>query len=267
MNIGRPAHVRGVSFRPLARNPLRAPQRKELPMADPARDQTPDPITKGKLLGSAELIDLAEFAAKRAEKFSATIETLRAGIEARATEAAEALAKADFPRDQQKIAADKARAKARTEIIANSSEARWTEIRQLVAAAEGLALTEALYASPQAVLSRAGLGTPERSDYLKQIAGAGPAEMRQLAALAVATRNTVLGAALQSINDRLPRRDRPISSAELAEALVGEETRAVQSAIARIKTAAQRAINANRELETGRARPLDRVKLALNSKE
>jgi hypothetical protein len=232
-------------------------------MADPARDQTPDPITKGKLLGSAELISLAEFAAKRAEKFSATIDTLRAGIEARATEAAEALAKADFPRDQQKIAADKARAKARTEIIANSSEARWAEIRQLVAAAEGLALTEALYASPQAVLSRAGLGDARRTDLIKQIGGAGSAEMRQLAMLAIATKDVVLGAAIQSVNDRLPRRDRPLSSAELATALVGEETRTVQAAIATIRHSVQSAINANRALEAGRANPVDRVKLAL----
>lgn len=235
-------------------------------MAEPAQDQTPDPITKGKLLGSAELVSLADFAAKRAEKLGKTIDTLSAGIEARAAEAAEALAKADFPRDQQKVAADKVRAKARTEIIAASSDARWAEIRQLVAAAEGLALTEALYASPQAVLSRAGLGTPERTDLIKQIGGAGPAEMRQLAALAVATGNKVLGAALQSVNDRLPRRDRAISSAELAEALVGEETRAVQASIAAIRTAAQRAINANREFEAGRIRPVDRVKLALNAK-
>lgn len=236
-------------------------------MADPAHDQTPDPITKGKLLGSAELVSLADFAAKRAEKLGKTIDTLSAGIEARAAEVANSLASAGFDARAQADAAAKARAKARVEVVANSSDARWAEIKQLVAAAEGLALTEALYASPQAVLTRAGLGTPERTDFMKQVAGAGPAEMRQLAALAVATKNTVLGAALQSVNDRLPRRDRAISSAELAEALVGEETRAVQSAIAAIKTAAQRAINANREFEAGRVRPVARVKLALNSKE
>jgi hypothetical protein len=210
---------------------------------------------------------LADFAAKRAAKLSATIDSLRAGIEAKATEAAEALAKADFPRDQQKVAADKARAKARTEIIAASSDARWTEIRALASAAEGLALTEALYASPQAVLSRAGLGEARRTDLIKQIGGAGPAEMRQLAMLAIATKDAVLGAAIQSVNDRLPRRDRPLSSAELAAALVGEETRAVQAAIAAIRHSVQSAINANRALEMGRANPVDRVKLALQSKE
>lgn len=115
------------------------------------------------------------------------------------------------------------------------------------------------------MLSRAGLGTPERTDLMKQVAASGPAEMRQLAALAIATGNKVLGAALQSVNDRLARRDRAISSADLAEKLVGEETRAVQSAILAIKTTAQRAIVANREFEAGKARPLDKIKLALNT--
>jgi len=66
------------------------------------------------------------------------------------------------------------------------------------------------------------------------------------------------------VNAVLSRRDRPISSAELAAALVGEETVAVQSAIAAIKHAAQSALNKNREFESGKVRPLDRVKLALN---
>jgi hypothetical protein len=227
-------------------------------------DPEPAPITAGKLLPKAELIDLAAFAAKRAEKLGQTIATLTAGAEARAADAAKSLAAAGFDPKAQADAADKARAKARAEIVAASSEARWAEIKQLVAAAEGLALTEALYASPQAVLARAGLGDARRTDLMAQVAGAGPAEVRQLAMLAVATKDVVLGAAIQSVNDRLPRRDRPISSAELADALVGEEARAVSTAIAAIKNAAQRALNANREFEAGKVRPVDRVKLALN---
>lgn len=82
-------------------------------MADPAHDQTPDPITKGKLLGSAELVSLADFAAKRAEKLGKTIDTLSAGIEARAAEVANSLASAGFDARAQADAAAKARAKAR----------------------------------------------------------------------------------------------------------------------------------------------------------
>ena len=235
-------------------------------MAEPAQDLPPE-IPTGKLLVKAELVSLAEFAARRAEKLGKTLTTLTAGIEARASEVAASLASAGFDPRAQADAADKARAKARAEVIPASSDARYEELRQLVAAAEGLALTEALYASPQAVLARAGLGDPRRSDLLAQLSGAGPAELRQMAALAIATKDAVLGAVLQTVNDRLPRRDRPISSAELAAALVGEDTRAVQAAVLGIKTTVQRAVVANREFEAGRTRPLDRIKLALASKE
>ena len=237
----------------------------DLPPIPP--DPEPAPITAGKLLPKAELIDLAAYAAKRAEKLGQTIANLTAGIEARAADVAQSLASAGFDSRSQMEAADKARAKVRQEIITASSDARWAEIKTIVAAADGLALTELLFASPQAVLPRAGLGDTRRTDLMQQVAGAGPAEVRQLAMLAVATKDVVLGAAIQSVNDRLPRRDRPISSAELAQALVGEETRAVQSAIAAIKHAAQSALNMNREFQSRKVRPLDRLKLAPNKKE
>ena len=230
-------------------------------------DPEPAPITAGKLLPKGELIDLAAFAAKRAEKLGQTIATLTAGAEARAADVAKSLAAAGFDPKAQADAADKARAKARAELVANSKDARYAELRALVAAADGLAVTEALYASPSAVLARAGLGDPRRTNLMQQVAGAGPVEVRQLATLAVATKDVVLGAAIQSVNDRLPRRDRPVSSAELAAALVGDETREVQSAIAAIRLAVQSALNKNREYESGKVRPLDRVKLALNQKD
>ena len=65
----------------------------------------------------------------------------------------------------------------------------------------------------------------------------------------------------------MPRRDRPLSTAELAERLVGDETRAVQDAVTKIKLAAQSALNINREFQAGRRNPLARVKLALNKQE
>ena len=107
----------------------------------------------------------------------------------------------------------------------------------------------------------------ERTHYQTQLEGSGNVEVKNMAALAVATGNKVLGAAVMSVVDRMPRRDRPLSTAELAERLVGDETRAVQDAITKIKLAAQAALNANREFTAGRVKPLDRVRLALNKKE
>lgn len=215
----------------------------------------------------AEVISLAEVALRRAEKFGRLIDTLDAGIAARAAEAAEAMARAGFPPDQQRAGADKATATARLEVTKNSEAARWEALRELNAAVESIATTAALWASPVIVLARHGLGTPERTNYQQQLAGAGPVELVNMAQLATASGNKVLGAALLSIIDRMPARSRPFSAADLASALVGEEVRAMQSAIDTIRASAQRALVRNREWERGRVSPLDRVKLALNKKD
>ncbi len=235
-------------------------------MAD-ALPSLPLDIPDKPILTTAEVVSLAEVAARRAEKFGRLIDTLESGVTSRATEAADTLARAGFTPQDQQAAADKAAAIARREVVANSSDARWSQLKELNAAADSLAATAQLWASPVAVLSRAGLGTPERSAYMQQLDGSGIVELRNTALLAAATGNKTLGAALVAIIDRMPARSRPFSAADLADRLVGEETRSVQAAIAAVRQSAQRAINRNREWEAGKVRPLDRVKLALDSKE
>lgn len=157
-------------------------------------------------------------------------------------------------------------AKARAEVTAASDAARWETLKELNAAAESLALTAALYASPVVVLSRQGLGSPERSAYQMQVASAGPTELTNLATFAIATQNRALGAALLSALDAMPARSRPFSAQELADKLCGEETRAILASVEAVRTANQRALNANRGFERGRADPLAAVKLALRNK-
>ena len=219
----------------------------------------------GKLLNSADLVNLAEYASRRADKFAATIATLESGIAARAAEAADSLARADFPRDAQKLAAAKMAAKARVEVTQASDESRWATLKELNAAAESLALTATLYASPVVVLSRQGLGTAERSAYQMQVASAGPTELANLATFAVATNNRVLGAALVSVIDAMPARSRPFSAQDLANQLCGDETRAILASVEAVRTANQKALNANRAFLRGRADPLANVKLALRN--
>lgn len=233
-------------------------------MAEPAPQL---PQTDTPAFATADVISLAEVAARRAEKFGQLIDTLDAGVAKRAADAADSLARAGFDAKDQQAAADKAAATARREVVANSSDARWERLRELQAASDSLAMTAMLWASPVTVLSRAGLGTPERSAYLTQLEGSGVVELRNMAALATATKNKVLGAALVTIIDRMPARSRPFSSAELAERLCGEEWRQVDAAIREVREAARRSIMRNREYEAGKVRPLDRVKLALNKKE
>ena len=150
-------------------------------------------------------------------------------------------------------------------MVESSTDARWLHFKKLNAAADSLATTAQLRASPVTVFARSGLGTPERSAYQQQLDGSGIVELKNAALLAVATNNKVLGAALVSILDRMPARSRPFSAQDLADKLVGAETRQVQDAITAVKLAAQRAIIRNREWEAGKVRPLDRVKLALNT--
>lgn len=220
----------------------------------------------GKLLDRGELVNLAEYAARRAEKFGQTIASLEAGIAARAADAAKSAQAAGFAPDLQRQAADKTAAKARAEVTAASDEARWGTLRELNAAAESLALTATLFASPVVVLSRAGLGTPERSAYLEQVRNAGPTELANLAAFAIASKNRTLAAALVSVVDAMPARSRPFSAHDLAEKLVGEEQRAVMASVEAIRTAYERALVANRNFQNNRANPIDKVKLALRAR-
>ena len=236
-------------------------------MAEPALDLTPAiPFSNTPALATADVISLAEVAAKRAAKFATMIDTLEAGPAARAAEVGRSLEGVGMPKRDVEAAVAKAQVAARTEVQNNSSDARWQSIKELVASAESLETTAQLWASPVIVLSRAGLGSDERSNFMRQLEGAGPVELTNMAVHAAATGSKVLGAAILSIIDRMPRKDRPFNASELAEKLVGVETKAVQDAIASIRNAAQRAIVKNREFEQRRVNPIDRVKMALNNK-
>ena len=237
-------------------------------MPEPAHSPgTELPALASPPMARGEVISLADAVARRAEKFAQTITTLSTGITARGGEAADTLAHADFPPESQAEAGRKAEAKARSEVRANSSESRWSVLKELKAAEDAVSTTALLFASPVSVLARAGLGTPERTHYLTQLEGAGIVELRNMAAFAIATKNTTLGAALLTIVDRLPARSRPFSAQDLAQRLVGEEAQAVMDAVNRVRAAVQRSLVANRDFERGRASAFDKVKIALNKKE
>ncbi len=236
-------------------------------MAEPAINESPAiPFSNAPLLSTAEVISLAEVAARRAEKFGAMIDTLTAGIAARAAEAAQSAKAAGFPPDLQKQAATQTAAKAKAELLANSDKERWDRIRELTAAEESLATVDRLFANPIAVLARSGLGSAERVNFAAAVATSGPAELRQFAEFAVATKNRVLGAALLSRLDALPAKNRPFSAHELADKLCGEETRAVRASIDAVRNATNRALTANRAFTAGKSNPLDTIKMGLRAR-
>lgn len=145
-------------------------------MAEPALDLTPPiPFSNTPALATADVISLAEVAAKRSAKFAAMIDNLQAGPAARAAEVGRSLSGVGMPRRDVEAAVAKAEVAARTEVQNNSSDSRWQAIKELVASAESLATTAQLWASPVVVLARAGLGSDERTNFVHQLEGAGPA--------------------------------------------------------------------------------------------
>lgn len=119
------------------------------------------------------------------------------------------------------------------------------------------------YDSPVKVLSRAALGDERRTAYLQQLAYAGPAELAHLAQVAVSTSNVPLAAALLSLLDRMPTKDRPVGPAELAHAMKMDDFVKVGEYIKIGDARLQGIIVAVRAWNAGKSNPLDTVQLAL----
>lgn len=119
------------------------------------------------------------------------------------------------------------------------------------------------YDSPVKVLSRAALGTPQRTAYLQQLEHAGPAELAHLAQVAVSTQNVPLAAAVLSLLDRMPSKDRPLGPADLARAMRLEDFLKVGEYIKLGDARLQGIIVAVRTWKQGRSNPINTVQLAL----
>lgn len=119
------------------------------------------------------------------------------------------------------------------------------------------------YSSPVKVLSRAALGTPQCTEYLQQLAYAGPAELAHMAQVAVATQNVPLAAAVLSLLDRMPSKDRPFGPADLAHAMKLEDYLKVQEYIKLGDARLQGILVSIRTWKQGRSNPINTVQLAL----
>lgn len=99
----------------------------------------------------------------------------------------------------------------RREVVEATDKARFAPLKAMQRVEEEVLAADTVFASPVSILAREGIGSPERSRYMEQITHSGPAELANLAALAVAERNKTLGAAILSRLDRLNKRDRELS--------------------------------------------------------
>lgn len=156
-------------------------------------------------------------------------------------------------------ATEKKLAEYRDLLVAETQANRDDQIRQLREAAERLSLTDTLYPSPIALLSSSGLGSRERSEYLAQLRNAGPAELSTYARLAIARGDKLLGAAVLSRLDSLPRDGRPFTAHDLAEKLVGDDHRKLTQAAKRGRLLLETAVAADRELQTGRRDSIGKI--------
>jgi hypothetical protein len=122
------------------------------------------------------------------------------------------------------------------------------------------------YDSPAKVLSRAALGDPKRTEYLQQLQHAGPAELAHLAQVAVSTQNVPLAAAVLSLLDRMPTKDRPHGPAEFALAMQMPEYLQVQEWIKLGDLRLQGILVSIRTFRSGKSNPLNTVALGLREK-
>ena len=122
------------------------------------------------------------------------------------------------------------------------------------------------YDSPAKVLSRAALGDERRTAYLQQLAYAGPAELGHMAQVAVSSKNVPLAAAVLSLLDRMPSKDRPVGPAELAHAMRLDDFLKVGEYIKLGDARLQGILVAIRTWKHGRSNPINTVQLALRER-
>ena len=119
------------------------------------------------------------------------------------------------------------------------------------------------YESPVRTIAREGLGSMKRSDYLRQLQGAGGAEVAHMAQLAISTRDTTLAAALLTILDGFQKANRPFTTQHFAEAFGHEDFIKVREYLKIAEHRFQGTVIAVRTWLADKANPLHTVNLAL----
>ena len=155
----------------------------------------------------------------------------------------------------------------RSDLKRSSLEARTARLREIDAVRRAVEDARAHYQSPMQMLAREHLGSERRSRLMQQIEYSGDVELASLAAFAVSAKDRELGAVLVARVNRMPAGERPFSTQELADLLVGEDYRSIQAAIMEVGEITQRAMLEDRSFETGRPSGVGVVSLALKARE
>lgn len=191
--------------------------------------------------------------------------TLLANLDGRVNQRRDDVARslADLSLAQRHQVVERAVGGHRSELKRQSADARLAHVRAIAKLQDEAASARPHYSSPVQMLMREGLGSERRSRLIHQIEKSGPVELASLAALAASTGDRELGAALCTRITGAPVNERPFSSQELADALVGEEFRTVNQAIMEVERIALEAVHADTAFETGRSNLSRDVRVAL----
>jgi hypothetical protein len=155
----------------------------------------------------------------------------------------------------------------RAELKRASLDGRVAYIRSISKLQDELVSAKAHYQSPVQMLAREGLGSERRSRLIHQIEKSGPVELASLSALAASTGDKELGAALLTRNSGTAVNERAFSSQELADALVGNDWRKVNQALAEVERLTLQAVHADSAFETGKLSAGRTIQVALRKRD
>lgn len=221
-------------------------------------------------LSAAELLDVASNLDAIHGRTLKVIDRLQRDVDARKQAAAnrwkDVTSHGLQPSDRQRIEAEEVRVAVLT--IRQNALKELDGIMAEAGAAHARAVSQRdFYDSPVKTLNRVTLGSPKRSEYMRQVEGIGPAELAHLGQFAVSTRNSELAAAIVSRLDTMEARSRPFGAVELATALGLDEHRKGSEAIKIADARLQSIVIAIRAWKAGTSNPLNTVALALRNKE
>lgn len=233
-------------------------------------------IPAGIVLSVEEVTRIADRATELLRAFQARIDSLRGQVEAakqRFHEEAEELVRDATPENRNnaraysKHAAATKFSKFRANIVSNSYASRQELLEPLAKHAEHATFLLQMFASPAQALGRVALGDTRRTQIQLQLTGAGPVELESAAALAVTTRDVVMAAAIVTVVDRLPSKDRPFSVNEFATIMWGEQHIDVVTKLRTVLQAYKLADIAEKEFRTSEVNNVSRLSALLDQRE
>lgn len=211
-------------------------------------------------LSATDVIDRLKQARENREQQSKLLASLEAQAAQRREEVERSLA--DLPQPQRGQIVARTVSGYRNELKRQTADARRAHLKAAGSLLEQTDGARAHYQSPVQMLMREGLGSERRSRLFQQITHSGPVELASLAEFAAATKDKELGAALCARVSDLAPNERPFSSRELADALVGDEHRRVTAALMELDRLTQEAAHADSAFERGAANPVRSIRIA-----